>query len=190
VIAALRGDPVAAAQALLGRVLVSRISGVTTAVRITEVEAYGADDDAASHAHRGPTPRNATMFGPPGRLYVYRSYGIHWCANVVCRPEGSAGAVLVRGGIPTQGIPAMERRRGRGDHLSDGPGKLCQALGITGGHDGSDLTSGPIRLEGRQASGLVVASPRIGISQAQDRPWRFVLKSPVDQSPVSTMKNR
>jgi len=189
VIAPFRGDPVTAAHALLGRVLVSRVAGVTTAVRISEVEAYGAEEDPASHAHRGPTPRNATMFGPPGRLYVYRSYGIHWCANVVCRPEGTAGAVLLRGGIPIEGIAAMEGRRGRPDHLSDGPGKLCQALGITGANDGTDLASGPILLEGIAAAGSVTATRRIGVSRAQDRLWRFVWRPvaevPSRQSPVT-----
>ncbi|MBI5158119.1 MAG: DNA-3-methyladenine glycosylase [Acidimicrobiia bacterium] len=177
----LDGDPVAAARALLGVLLVSRVPGVATAVRISEVEAYGAADDPASHAHRGRTPRNATMFGPPGRLYVYRSYGIHWCANVVCGSEGAAGAVLVRGGIPVAGLATMAERRGRPDHLCDGPGKLCQALGITGAHDGTDLASGPIRLEGPAARGVVTATRRIGVSRAQDRLWRFVWK-PEDRS--------
>ena len=173
-IAPFRGDPVTAAHALLGRVLVSRVAGVTSAVRISEVEAYGAEEDPASHAHRGPTPRNATMFGPPGRLYVYRSYGIHWCANVVCGPVGSPAAVLLRGGGPVVGMAEMVKRRGRADHIADGPGRLCEALGITALDDGVDLSSGRVRLVGRALPGTIVASPRIGISSAQDRPWRLV----------------
>jgi DNA-3-methyladenine glycosylase len=174
VIAALRGDPVTAARALLGRLLVSTIEGVTTAVRIDEVEAYGGDDDPASHAHRGPTPRNRTMFGPPGTLYVYRSYGVHWCANIVVGPEGVPGAVLLRGGVPERGTDVMSSRRGRADHLTDGPGKLCCALGITGALDGSSVTSGPVRVVGAALPGVVRQTTRIGISRAVERPWRFV----------------
>ena len=173
-IPALRGDPVAAARALLGRLLVSTRGGVRVAVRLTEVEAYGGPDDPASHAFSGETPRNRTMFGPPGRLYVYRSYGIHWCANVVCGPVGSPAAVLLRGGGPVVGMAAMVKRRGRADHIADGPGRLCEALGITALDDGVDLSSGRVRLVGRALPGTIVASPRIGISSAQDRPWRLV----------------
>lgn len=173
-IPALRGDPVTAARALLGRRLVSTIGGVTVALRLTEVEAYGGADDPASHAFAGETVRNRTMFGPPGRLYVYRSYGIHWCANAVCGPVGRPGAVLLRGGVPVAGQAAMVARRGRADHLADGPGKLCEALGITGAEDGLDLAGGRVRLEGRAVPGTMVASPRIGIARAQERPWRFV----------------
>lgn len=173
-IAALRGDPETAARALLGRLLVSTIDGVTTAVRINEVEAYGGEDDPASHAHRGPTPRNRTIFGPPGRLYVYRSYGMHWCANIVVGPEGIPGAVLLRGGLPERGIDVMASRRGRADHLADGPGKLCRALEITGELDGSNIVSGPVRVVGAALAGTVLQTPRIGISRAVERPWRFV----------------
>lgn len=173
-IPALRGDPVSAAQALLGRLLVSTIGGSRVAVRLSEVEAYGGADDPASHAFSGETTRNRTMFGPPGRLYVYRSYGLHWCANVVCGPAGVASAVLLRGGIPVQGMAVMRGRRGRADHLADGPGKLCEALGITGGENGVDLTGGRVRLEGRAAPGAIVVTPRIGISRAVERPWRFI----------------
>ncbi len=173
-IAALRGDPVDAARALVGRLLVSRIAGVETSVIITEAEAYGGVADAASHAHRGPTARNRVMFGPPGRLYVYRSYGIHWCANIVCGPAGTPGAVLLRAGMPVTGLGVMARRRGQEDHLGDGPGKLCQALGISGDLDGSDVFTGPVRLTGRQLRGSIVASPRIGISKATELCWRFV----------------
>lgn len=177
-IAALRGEPVAAARALLGRLLVSTIGGVRVSVRICEVEAYGGTDDPASHAHRGPTDRNRTMFGPPGHLYVYRSYGRHWCANVVCGAVGTASAVLLRGGTPEEGAETMVRRRGRSDHLVDGPGRLCQALGITGAHDGIDMATGAVRIEGgRPTPGTVVSTPRIGITRGINRDWRFVFTS-------------
>lgn len=165
---------IAAARGMLGRTLVSDIGGMRTAVLLTEVEAYGGADDPASHAHRGPTPRNAVMFGPADHLYVYRSYGIHWCANVVCGPEGEPGAVLLRGGLPVDGVTVMEHRRGRADHLADGPGKLTQALGITGEMNGVSVLRGPVRLEGAPASGLITATPRIGITRATGRRWRFV----------------
>jgi DNA-3-methyladenine glycosylase len=174
VIAALRGAPLEAARALLGRLLVSSIGGVEVALRLSEVEAYGGADDPASHAHSGETSRNHTMFGPPGRLYVYRSYGLHWCANVVCGPTGSPGAVLLRGGIPERGSEAMALRRGRRDHLADGPGRLCVALGITGDHDGLDLARGPVRVMGRPQAGSVTSGPRVGITRAPQRPWRLV----------------
>jgi DNA-3-methyladenine glycosylase len=180
VIPALRSDPVSAARSLLGRLLVSTVGGVMTAVRISEVEAYGGDDDPASHGHRGMTERNRTMFGAPGRLYVYRSYGVHWCANVVCGGAGTASAVLLRGGVAVEGADVMARRRGRGDHLTDGPGKLCRALAITGELDGSSLSSGPVRIVGQAVGGVVTATPRIGITRAQDRLWRFVWSPQAD----------
>lgn len=178
-IPALRGDPVTAARALLGRRLVSTIGGVTVALRLTEVEAYGGADDPASHAFAGETVRNRTMFGPPGRLYVYRSYGIHWCANVVTGPPGEGAAILLRGGVPVDGVEEMTRRRGRADHLTDGPGKLCQALGLDGSHDGLDLLdpSSSVELLAGDPPGGVEATPRIGISRAVDRPWRFMARS-------------
>ena len=174
-IAGLEGSPLEAARSLLGRRLETTIEGAVTAVVITEVEAYGAGDDAASHAHRGRTGRNAAMFGPPGTLYVYRSYGIHWCLNIVCGPEGRAGAVLVRGGRPVAGVDSMVRRRGRTHPLTDGPGKLCQALGIGGQHDGRALDDGIVGVGEALARGRILAGPRIGVSQAQDLPWRLVL---------------
>lgn len=164
-----------AAPLMLGRRLEARIGGVVAAVVLTEVEAYMGRDDPASHAHRGRTPRNEAMFGPAGTLYVYRSYGIHWCMNVVCGPEGVAMAVLLRGGTPLEGTPAMERRRGRREHLTDGPGKLCQALGVSGDHDGTSVVTGPVRLGERVLDGEIETTPRVGISKAVDRPWRFVL---------------
>lgn len=147
--------------------------GAETSVVLTEVEAYD-QTDPASHSHRGPTPRARTMFGPPGHLYVYRSYGIHWCMNVVTGPEGHGAAVLLRGGRPVEGLETMISRRGRRSQLTDGPGKLTQALGISGDHDGLWMGDGPVVLRpGRQAS-VVVATPRIGITKAVETPWRFV----------------
>jgi len=169
----LGGPVVAAARALLGMHLVSETADGRAAIVLTEVEVYGGADDPASHAHRGRTQRNQAMFGPPGTLYVYRSYGIHWCANVVCGPVGTPSAVLLRGGTVVDGEDLVRARRGRSDHLTDGPGKLCQALGITGELDGSSVLTGPVRLEG-SSSGRVRATPRVGISRAVERPWRFV----------------
>lgn len=174
----LGGDPVAAAPRLLGCTIRSRVGGVTTSVRLTEVEAYR-QDDPASHSHRGITASNRTMFDRGGLLYVYRSYGIHWCANVVTGPPGEGAAILLRGGVPVDGVEEMTRRRGRADHLTDGPGKLCQALGLDGSHDGLDLLdpSSSVELLAGDPPGGVEATPRIGISRAVDRPWRFMARS-------------
>jgi DNA-3-methyladenine glycosylase len=172
----LSGPVVDAATGLLGRHLTSTVGGDTTRVIITEVEAYAGEDDPASHAFRGRTPRNGVMFGPPGGLYVYRSYGIHWCMNVVCGAEGSPRAVLLRGGVAVAGVEVMEERRGRSANLADGPGKLCQALGVDGGLDGSSIFDGPVTISGEPIPGTVVAGPRIGITKATEREWRFVLK--------------
>lgn len=153
--------------------------------KIVEVEAYEGTDDPASHAYRGPTPRTAVMFGPPGRLYVYLSYGVHWCANIVCHPDGVAGAVLLRAVEPLTGVsrmwanrPAARRER----DLASGPGKLCAALGITADHNGIDLLddTSPVRLTRPDDhrvvdDGALALGPRIGISRAVDRPWRFGL---------------
>ena len=163
---------------LLGKLLVVERSGIVTAGRIVETEAYTADDPA-SHSFGGRTPRNAAMFGPAGRLYVYRSYGIHWCANVVTGEDGDGQAVLVRALTPVAGIEAMRARRpGRSDReLADGPGKLCAALAVTGADDGANLTveASPIRLvdDGTPPPHAVVIGPRIGITKAIDVPWRF-----------------
>ena len=165
--------------ALLGAILTTTLAGQQTAVVITEVEAY-ASDDPASHSFRGRTRRNASMFGPPGTLYVYRSYGIHWCMNVTTGPEGEASALLLRAGELTAGHLHAERRRGRVDHLTDGPGKLTQALGVTGDHDGLDLLdpSSPIQLRpGIPLS--AITTPRIGITKAVEVPWRWVATGPV-----------
>jgi DNA-3-methyladenine glycosylase len=143
---------------------------------IVEVEAYDREDPA-SHGHRGLTARNAVMFGPPGHAYVYRSYGIHWCLNLVCGGEGDPQAALVRALAPTQGLEAMRARRGVEDEraLCSGPGKLCQALAITRVHDGLPLDREPFRLIARAREPEVIAAPRIGISLAVDLPWRYGL---------------
>jgi DNA-3-methyladenine glycosylase len=143
---------------------------------IVEVEAYDHEDPAA-HGFGGRTERNATMFGPPGHAYVYRSYGIHWCVNFVCEEEGSASAVLIRALEPTHGVDVMRERRGVKDlrALCSGPGKLCQALGITREHDGLRLDRPPFRLLAGKGTAEIVRAPRIGITKAVDEPWRYVL---------------
>ncbi len=160
---------------LLGWTFGTRIGGDETSVTLTEVEAY-APDDPAAHSFNGRTPRNATMFGPPGHLYVYLSYGIHWCANVVVGKEGDASAVLLRGGEPLTGRATMIERRGREQNLTDGPGKLCQALGIDGSFDGGPLSGPRVWLEPGEAPSHYEATPRIGISKATERLWRFVAR--------------
>jgi DNA-3-methyladenine glycosylase len=141
---------------------------------IVEVEAYHHTDPAA-HSFGGRTARNAVMFGPPGYAYVYRSYGIHWCVNLVCEPEGSASAVLVRALAPTHGLPLMRRRRGVADErlLCAGPGRVCEALGITQAHNGLALDQPPFALRARDGKVDVAIGPRIGISKAADLPWRY-----------------
>jgi DNA-3-methyladenine glycosylase len=173
----LQGPVLEAARGLLGSRLRSEIEGDITEIEITEVEAYDGTNDPASHAYRGPTARNGSMFAEPGTAYVYRSYGVHWCLNVATGELDHGAAVLLRGGEPVTGIDVMERRRGRRQNLSDGPGKLAQALGVTGDLDGIDLLdSGPLRLiPGRPPTRPVLATPRIGISKAIDRRWRFVV---------------
>jgi DNA-3-methyladenine glycosylase len=144
---------------------------------IVEVEAYHHTDPAA-HSYRGPTERNGIMFGPPGYAYVYRSYGIHWCLNFVCEAEGSASAVLIRALEPVAGIAAMRRRRGLPDEraLCSGPGKLCEALGVTIKHNGLALDRAPFELRARADRPEIVTGPRIGITKAVDEPWRYGLK--------------
>jgi DNA-3-methyladenine glycosylase len=172
----LEGDVFTVAQRLLGCTVRTTFQGAPTAVVLTEVEAYAGADDPASHAYRGRTRRNAAMFGPPGTLYVYRSYGIHWCMNVVVGEEGLPHAVLLRGGEITEGESTIARRRGRHDQLTNGPGKLCEALGVTGDHDGTSVVDGPIRLipGTLPRDRTVLATPRVGISKAVDHPWRYV----------------
>jgi DNA-3-methyladenine glycosylase len=181
-------DPVAAALRLLG----ARLQGRGVSAVIVEVEAYGGPPDgpwpdAAAHSFRGPTTRSAIMFGPAGRLYTYRSHGIHVCANVVCGPEGTAAAVLLRAAAIDDGLEAARCRRGpavRDRALAQGPGNLCSALAITMNHYGTDLFDplSPVRL--RLGGGLAAANgPRVGVSQAADRTWRFWLADRPEVSP-------
>ena len=174
-------DPAAAALRLLG----ATVSGRGVTGRIVEVEAYGGVPDGpwpdpAAHSYRGPTGRNAVMFGPAGRLYTYRSHGIHVCANVACGPDGTAAAVLMRAALVTDGTDIARARRGAVAEpvLARGPGNLCSALGITMDDNGIDLfdPDSPIRLELAGAAPAAVATgPRVGVSRAADRPWRFWL---------------
>jgi DNA-3-methyladenine glycosylase len=152
--------------------LVNGVGGI-----IVEVEAYHHTDPAA-HSFRGPTPRNQVMFGPAGFSYVYRSYGIHWCMNFVCEAAGSASAVLIRALEPTQGLAAMRRRRGQSDEraLCSGPGKLCEALGISVAQSELPLDRPPIALHARTTKPEIVAGVRIGITKAVELPWRYGLK--------------
>jgi DNA-3-methyladenine glycosylase len=154
------------------KLLVDGVGGV-----IVEVEAYDHEDPAA-HGYRGRTERNASMFGPPGHAYVYRSYGIHWCLNLVCEGEGVASAVLLRALEPTDGLDEMRARRGLDQPrlLCAGPGRLCQALGVTREHDGLRLDRAPFRFEAPAGEIDVVTGPRIGISRAADKPWRYALE--------------
>jgi DNA-3-methyladenine glycosylase len=168
--------PAEVAPDLLNKLLV----GPYGSGRVVEVEAYDGADDPASHAYRGRTARNAVMFGPPGYLYVYFSYGVHWCANVVCRTDGTAGAVLLRALAPVAGLEAMRAARPaarRDRDLCSGPGKLCQALGIDRSHNGVDLLApgAAVRLvDDRVALPTEpVVTTRVGVSVAADVPWRW-----------------
>ncbi len=173
-------DPLTAARLLLG----ARLAGRRVAATIVEVEAYGGPEDgpwpdAAAHSYRGPGLRNAVMFGPPGRLYTYRSHGIHVCANVVCASDGVAAAVLLRAAVIDTGHDRAWTRRGpavREVALARGPGNLCSALGITMDDNGIDLfdSSAPVRLELGQLR-VGETGPRVGVSKAADRPWRIWL---------------
>jgi DNA-3-methyladenine glycosylase len=147
------------------------------ALRLTEVEAYDGPNDPGSHAYRGRTDRNAVMFGPPGHLYVYFTYGMHFCCNVVCGPEGTPSAVLLRAGEVVDGIElARERRSAARDRdLARGPARLCQALGIGREQNGADLASGSLTLAPGEPEDPVSTGPRVGLRGAPDRPWRFWL---------------
>jgi DNA-3-methyladenine glycosylase len=162
----------AVAPELVGAVLIVDGAGGV----IVEVEAYD-HEDPACHGFGGRTERNAAMFGPPGRAYVYRSYGMHWCLNMVCEPEGVASAVLIRAIEPTFGIETMQARRGLRDPrlLCAGPGRLCQALGITRAHDRAPLDAPPFEILARVGEVPLAIGPRIGITKAADRPWRYGL---------------
>jgi DNA-3-methyladenine glycosylase len=174
-------DSLELAPLLLNKVLVTRTDdGVRLAARIVEVEAYRGSDDAGSHAYRGMTPRTEVMFGPPGRLYVYFTYGMHWCANVVATKDGDAAAVLLRAGAPVAGIEVMRERRvkaRRDRDLLAGPARLCQALGLTGADNGADLVRGPVRIldDGVAPPATPGVSTRIGLAlgRGDEHPWRY-----------------
>ncbi len=191
-------SPLEVAPELIGCHLVHELDGVRVEGMIVEVEAYlGDGSDPASHAHRGPTPRNASMFGPPGRFYVYRSHGIHACINVVCEAAGRGAGVLLRAAAPRAGHAEMTRRRGGRDgrEACSGPGKLTQAFGIGLHHDGSSALRGPLRLAagpGARAAGTLMAGPRIGISRAARLPYRFFLDGcpHVTRSPLNRRARR
>jgi DNA-3-methyladenine glycosylase len=174
----------AAIVSLLGR---TRLSGI-----ITEAEAYLGRDDPASHAYLGRRHQgNLSLYGPPATWYVYRSYGIHWCANLVCGKPAPGGAVLLRGILPLEGIPLMRRRRGSvaDAHLANGPGKLCQALGITRALDGQEMRTSlvTVGIVGERSAELLV-TPRVGITKAVDWPLRFLLKpgAPIPAGPAGS----
>jgi DNA-3-methyladenine glycosylase len=166
---------------LLNKLLVARTDdGLRLSARLVEVEAYCGSDDAGSHAFRGMTPRTEVMFGPPGRLYVYFTYGMHWCANVVATKDGDAAAVLLRAAAPVDGIDVMRARRlkaRRDRDLLAGPARLCQAFGLTGSDNGADLVRGPVRIydDGIAPPAVPGISTRIGLSpgRGDDHPWRF-----------------
>ena len=185
----LSGPAVRVAPALLGSLLRHDTDEGVVAVRITEVEAYAGADDPGSHAYRGPTPRNRVMFGPAGHLYVYFTYGMHHCCNVVVGETGTASAVLLRAGEVVEGIDVARARRPRlsDRDLARGPARLCNALGIEGRHNGADLARGELTLHlGDEPSPeLVVTGPRVGLREAADHPWRFWLR---DEPTVSTYR--
>ncbi len=186
----LDGDPVQLAPQLLNKVLQSRDgAGNLRSGRIVEVEAYRGGDDPASHAYRGETPRTKVMFGPSGFLYVYFTYGMHWCANVVCQPVGVAGAVLIRALSPLDGVESMRLARPaarRDRDLCNGPAKLCQALGIDGDSNGIDLLNATSMVtlldDGTLPPALPAVGPRVGISVATNEPWRFWVDADVNVS--------
>lgn len=173
-----RRDTVRVARELLGKILVREAPGGVLSGRIVETEAYTGPGDPASHASRGPTPRSAIMFGPPGRAYVYFCYGMHHLLNLVTEVEGTAGAVLIRALEPRTGIERMRENRGwnKPTGLTDGPGKITRALEIDRKFNGYDLTRGEMLylVDGEARPGeTVITGPRVGIKQGLDRPWRF-----------------
>lgn len=176
-------DVVVAARSLLGCVVVHDAPEGVVAIRISEVEAYsGLGSDPASHAHRGRTKRNEVMFGPPGFAYVYFVYGMHWCLNVVTGTEGSASAVLLRAGRVIEGIELARQRRlsTKDSELAQGPARLAQALGVNGAFSGSNLLdpTSALRIEPavRISADNISSGPRVGISQGEDKQWRFWVK--------------
>jgi DNA-3-methyladenine glycosylase len=187
----LQRSAVTVAPRLIGAVIRSRVDGETVAVRLTEVEAYEGLDDPASHAFRGATPRTSVMFGPAGHLYCYFTYGMHWCANIVCDTDGRAAAVLLRAGEVVEGLPVARARRpaARKDvELARGPARLASCLGLARAQNGVDLcVSGAVvelvSMPRRQLG--VAAGPRVGITRAIEHPWRFWLR---DDPTVSTFR--
>jgi DNA-3-methyladenine glycosylase len=172
--------PEVVAPELLGCVL----TGGGVSVRLTEVEAYSGALDSASHAYRGRTERNAVMFGPPGFVYVYFTYGMHFCMNLVCLEPGVAGAVLLRAGEVVSGSSVAAARRGRSTDLARGPARLCQALGVDRSFNGVDVCSaGPLSLVRGSSVGPVLSGPRTGISTAREVPWRFWVDGESSVSP-------
>jgi DNA-3-methyladenine glycosylase len=187
------GDATDVAPVLLNKVVATTIGGVTVSARIVEVEAYAGAADPASHAFRGPTPRNATMFGPPGRLYVYFTYGMHWCANVVCGTHGEAQAVLLRGAAPLGGLEVLRARRPKARRDRDllrGPARLCQGLGIDRTYDGADLIDrrGVVVIidDATPPPAAPVRTARIGVTAAADRPWRYFVEGDPNVSGTSS----
>jgi DNA-3-methyladenine glycosylase len=172
-------DSETVAPRLLGCELTRKVGGIELRGRIVEVEAYS-QEDAASHSYRGETQRTKVMFGPPGFLYVYFTYGMHYCCNIVTGPPGHGSAVLIRALEPLAGQAEMSRRRHglKGELLTNGPAKLCQALGIDKGMNGHDLRTDPLRLKINPplARTEMIQTTRVGISQAKDVPWRFYIK--------------
>jgi DNA-3-methyladenine glycosylase len=186
--------PEEVAPALLGRVMVRSAPEGTVAVRLTEVEAYAGPRDPASHAYRGPTKRNAVMFGPPGHAYVYFTYGMHFCVNLVCLGEGTAAAVLIRAGEIIEGRDVAMRRRPRSAprDLARGPARLCEALGIDRTLYGTDVCdpAAPLRvLPGAPVSGPRTG-PRTGVTSAKDIPWRFWIDGEPSVSPYRVHTRR
>jgi DNA-3-methyladenine glycosylase len=180
---ALSGLAVDVAPTLLGATLTSTTSGSLVSARITEVEAYEGPDDPASHAFRGRTKRNAVMFGEPGFLYVYFVYGMHFCANITCGPDGRAAAVLLR---------AAEIRGADDPKLGSGPARLARTLGLTAMHTGLDLLdpTSPVRLRSIDPPAAYLAGPRVGVAAAHDRPWRFWLPDEPSVSQYRPHKKR
>ncbi|MGH9043265.1 MAG: DNA-3-methyladenine glycosylase [Acidimicrobiales bacterium] len=183
----LYASPLESAKLLLNKLVVrgDRVA------RIVEVEAYGGSEDPASHAFKGPTQRNRSMFGPPGHLYVYFTYGMHWCANVVCGPPGAAGAVLLRAASPVAGTQEMWVARKRARRLEDllsGPGKFAQAFGITGAFDGADLSSdsGVVSLveDGTPAPKVPGIGCRVGLTRGRESAWRLWVPGDRNVSPA------